>query len=650
MSNVFLAYKREDLARATAVRDKLDELDIPLFIDQKLRNSDNYIAVINEELKVARAVLVLWSEAAIREPTSTEPNFMLSEAQKGFARGILVAATFERLVLDQLPVPFNLYQTADLSDWIDTGQSARHPGWQKVLEGLGRRLDRPGLQDLSIALETGDDDLKRRFVRNFPNDPYAVRFATHIEAFEREAFEQRVATARKRINQRRNDAEKKLALCREEFEAEVAELRAGRDFMPPDPVKALDDNIAKLREQVRIYEGTIDEERARADRADTSAAAAQAEVTALKDRIEELTRLSMPHESDNSAGHQASPDYLSEIEGKAREIETLNAAIATAKLSLAEKDDRIARLDQTLNALKVRLQRPTQRLIVWCAATAAVAASVSGMSTFSLLGAHPATINAKTAALSAQADALTKQRADLQSQSDDLKGRQAALAAQAHPAPGALVAQCDSLAAFQYDPDRPQNSGWVDSYKQIFPDALAICQNAWNAIGAVVPGTFNDPVLRRRLQLELGRVHQAGGSMSDALPLWKAAADLGSSQAFHELALYYRQNHDLTAAWNDFKKSADLGNPAALNTVAVSQLFPDWYDNITSLNRQSGLQYLQQALKLDFPRSYYVAGVAYWDSDRNAAVHYLTVSYCIKRDGDSDTFYFNKTKQHLACQ
>ncbi|HUD86670.1 MAG TPA: TIR domain-containing protein, partial [Xanthobacteraceae bacterium] len=189
MSKVFLAYKSTDRERASVVRAKLEALDVPLFISPSMASGENYIRAINEQLNSASVVLVLWTEAAVRI-SAGEPNFLLSEAQRGYARGILVAATFEKIALDHLPVPFNLIQAPDLSDWIQSGASAKHAGWQRVLDALGRRLNRPGLARLAIALESNDDELKKEFLRGYPEDPYAHK-AAYLWDAERETPEER---------------------------------------------------------------------------------------------------------------------------------------------------------------------------------------------------------------------------------------------------------------------------------------------------------------------------------------------------------------------------------------------------------------------------------------------------------------------------
>jgi hypothetical protein len=139
MSKVFLAYKTVDRDRANSVRFKLEALGIPLFIDQKMLADENYVVVINRELDEAAAVLVLWTEAAIRLPDRGErPNFVLSEAERAYERNVLVAATLDKL--DRLPVPFNLSQAANLADWTASGAAAGYPEWQKVLQALGKKI------------------------------------------------------------------------------------------------------------------------------------------------------------------------------------------------------------------------------------------------------------------------------------------------------------------------------------------------------------------------------------------------------------------------------------------------------------------------------------------------------------------------------
>jgi hypothetical protein len=290
MSQVFIAYKHQDAERVANVRQKLAPLGISLFVDHQIRGGDDYLVVINAELSTALAALVFWSNAAVAAPEPGQKNFLLAEAQKGWRRDILIAATFDKIVLDNLPVPFNNMQTADLSDWFDSGMPAVHHGWQRLLDALGVKLSRPGLATLAIVLESGDADARREFLRQYPNDPIAARFLGEIVNNEKAAFEQAAASAQNRIDRRRREAEKALKECRKEFENQLAQLQAGGEFFPPDPINALGDNVAKLQDELEIYQGRIDELQFHVEESQKASEEAADHIKELRGQTEALTQ------------------------------------------------------------------------------------------------------------------------------------------------------------------------------------------------------------------------------------------------------------------------------------------------------------------------------------------------------------------------
>src|SRR5438552_2399493 len=85
----------------------------------------------------------------------------------------------------------------------------------------------------------------------------AARIADELEVFERAEFEKALRAAQGRIARREREIEKRLKNARDAFENSIQDLRAGRDFMPPDPVNLLNDNVAKLREQMEINDGAL---------------------------------------------------------------------------------------------------------------------------------------------------------------------------------------------------------------------------------------------------------------------------------------------------------------------------------------------------------------------------------------------------------
>lgn len=707
MSQVFLAYRSVDAERANTVRTKLEALGVPLFIDHKLISGDDYIRVINEQLDAAVAVLVLWTAAAVdmSSPTGTA-NFVLSEAERGFSRGILVAATFDKLVLSHLPVPFNRFQAPDVSDWIENGASAKHQGWQSVLKALGNKLARPGLADLAIALESADETLKKKFLHDYPSDPSSQKIAADLEAFERSEFEARVSAARKRVQQRVKEAEKRLKLCRDEFEAQVVELRAGRDFMAPDPVAALDDNVAKLSNQITIDEDTIDELRTRAEKAE----AALAELAALKppaggiDVAKEESARAADIRVNKQETAASKTDTRRSLAWPAAAVIIASCVFGTGGWLLAQNSGN--QPSEDAQALQTQVASLSTQLKKSQAHSADLERNSNDLAQreSKISAQETAVANAKAeldkraASLKAQADSLSAQRAELQARAadldrrtndvqrresqvsaqetvlaalrDELDKRAATLTAQANALPAQKTAleqpaaapsipfsaQCDLLAGYQYDPDRPEHNGFARSI-QDDAAAQAVCEGALQSA--------NDRVTQRRMLLELGRAVE-GNDPKKALGFWQQAANGGSSDATYVLGKYYADHSDAKSAWDYYTKAANMNppDPLALYWVAYNLLIRDGGNVLqpTPADPAEGEKYLRLALNADFAPAYYIAGVHYWQknkaeknkADQNRdielATRYLTTSWCIKHDADAEKFYQDKTKQTLSCQ
>lgn len=338
MTQVFIAYKRADADRVADVRQKLEALGVDLFIDHKIKGGDNYIAAINKELDAAVAALVFWSKAATALPKPGEQNFFLAEAQKAWRRDILIAATFDKVLLDNLPVPFNAFQTSDLSDWFGNGMPASHRGWQRLLEALGTKLGRPGLASLALALESGDAAAKRDFIHDFPTDIFAERFADEIVVVERAAFDAAMAEAQSKIERRKRDGERLLKECQRQFESQIARLRKGEDFVQPDPVKMLADEVTALKDQNEIYESKIDELQDRIEQSKQANMQAGEKISELTKQVEELgeqralakaaTAESERMKSDLEHLQREGATKASELEKRATQIEALKGSLA----------------------------------------------------------------------------------------------------------------------------------------------------------------------------------------------------------------------------------------------------------------------------------------------------------------------------------
>jgi hypothetical protein len=84
--------------------------------------------MIERELKAARCVIVLWSQASVQS------HWVLEEAREGLRRDILVPAKIENV---QPPLPFGAIQRVDLIGW--KGQRG-HPGFKQLMASLAYLL------------------------------------------------------------------------------------------------------------------------------------------------------------------------------------------------------------------------------------------------------------------------------------------------------------------------------------------------------------------------------------------------------------------------------------------------------------------------------------------------------------------------------
>jgi adenylate cyclase len=120
MSDLFVSYARADDEAAARVADSLRAEGYRVWRDDELPAHRAYADVIEERLKAAKAVIVLWSAEAVRS------QWVRAEADSARSAGTLVQAAIDGSVP---PMPFNQIQCADLSGW-DGGDSS--PGWRKL--------------------------------------------------------------------------------------------------------------------------------------------------------------------------------------------------------------------------------------------------------------------------------------------------------------------------------------------------------------------------------------------------------------------------------------------------------------------------------------------------------------------------------------
>jgi TolB-like protein len=141
LSHVFISYARSTEGQARRIGEALRALGHAVWRDDELPAHRSYAEVIEERLRTAQAVVVVWSADAARS------EWVQSEADRARADHKLVQLTVDGA---PLPMPFDRIQCADLTGWA--GEDG-HAGWRKVIasiaELIGARDDRPVVSTLS---------------------------------------------------------------------------------------------------------------------------------------------------------------------------------------------------------------------------------------------------------------------------------------------------------------------------------------------------------------------------------------------------------------------------------------------------------------------------------------------------------------------
>src|SRR5688572_19110375 len=124
MPGVFVSYCRPCAQVAEQVSAALSDIGYDVWRDDQLPAHRAYGDVIEEKLRAARAVVVLWSSEACQS------QWVRAEADYARQAGTLVQASLDGTIP---PLPFNQIQCADLSGWEGDAHS---PGWRKIEQSV----------------------------------------------------------------------------------------------------------------------------------------------------------------------------------------------------------------------------------------------------------------------------------------------------------------------------------------------------------------------------------------------------------------------------------------------------------------------------------------------------------------------------------
>src|SRR5450631_1141730 len=140
MADVFVSYARSDRARVAPLVAAIEAKGWSVWWDPAICPGQEFDRQIAAELKIAAAVLVVWT------PSSVESRWVRGEAREGAERGILVPVRFERA---ELPIDVRTFHTTDFDDW---GEDPRSPQVQEVIRALGAMIARQGAPRSATAI------------------------------------------------------------------------------------------------------------------------------------------------------------------------------------------------------------------------------------------------------------------------------------------------------------------------------------------------------------------------------------------------------------------------------------------------------------------------------------------------------------------
>ncbi len=144
MSHVFISYARPDEPLATRIADSLKAAGYEVWRDDELPAHRAYADVIEERIKGASAVVVLWSADAVKS------QWVRAEADSARSALTLIQTTLDGTIP---PMPFNQIQCADLKGWDGRHSAA---GWKTLLASIAELV---GPKDVKASVRASSRDV-----------------------------------------------------------------------------------------------------------------------------------------------------------------------------------------------------------------------------------------------------------------------------------------------------------------------------------------------------------------------------------------------------------------------------------------------------------------------------------------------------------
>ncbi len=131
MSDIFLSYKSEERARAKKFEEALGQQGYSVWWDQELPPGKEWGEFLEDNLKAAKCVIVLWSKESVKS------NNVKEEAREGLRRHVLIPVLIDDVMP---PYGFKEIQAAKLIGWDGTRQN---PQFEILLTSVAEILGRP---------------------------------------------------------------------------------------------------------------------------------------------------------------------------------------------------------------------------------------------------------------------------------------------------------------------------------------------------------------------------------------------------------------------------------------------------------------------------------------------------------------------------
>jgi hypothetical protein len=154
MSDIFLSYKREDKQRAKIIAEALELYGFSVWWDRIIPPGKTWDNVIEEELRNAKCVLVIWSKESVKS------EWVSNEASDGYRRHILTPVLIDNV---EIPLEFKRLQASNLINWDGT---LPNPEFDLLVKSIGKILysDAIDVMKKDIFLSYKSEDRERAII------------------------------------------------------------------------------------------------------------------------------------------------------------------------------------------------------------------------------------------------------------------------------------------------------------------------------------------------------------------------------------------------------------------------------------------------------------------------------------------------------